>query len=252
MRKVLFVMLICLTATLWSQSPKMPINPIHIPTPTPTPPVSGLPGTVPIVMSSAQVFSNVAETWTFQNGFGDLSWVDVQPVDATHSIWHYHKNATEAYWGCGTPQAELWFYLEKDAAGNWYSTGGIINAPVGDGQGSTPVLNVAYPVNTKPGNARPYLIMPAKTGFSYSTLFDDTYPIGGTALKTDVNTVWATASYTEQLSIPFFTGLAYVSDQWEGPCIREKWYFAAGLGLVKVVPMECPGVDPRLDNIRIL
>jgi hypothetical protein len=221
----------------------VPINPIR-PFPMPTP----VPGPV---ITSDQIFNNVAETWTFQNGFGDLSWVDVQPVDATHSIWHYHKNATEAYWGGGTPQAELWFYLEKDSTGAWYSTGGIINAPVGNGQGSLPVLDVAYPVNTKPGHARPYLILPASTNFNYTTLFDDTYPIGGTTLKTDVNTVWSTASYAEQVTTPIFTGLAYVSDQREGPCIREKWYFAPGLGMVKVSPLECPGVDPRLDNIRI-
>jgi lysophospholipase L1-like esterase len=213
--------------------------------------VSGLPGQVPIIQTSDQVFLNVAETWTFQNGFGDLSWVDVNPVDATHSIWHYHKNATEAYWGGGTPQAELWFYLEKDAAGNWYSTGGIINAPVGNGQGSAPALDVAYPVNTKPPNARPYLIIPAATGFTYTTLFDDTYPIGGTTLKTDINALWSTSSYTEEVTTPVYTGLAFISDQSEETCIREKWYFAPGKGMVKVSPLECPGVDPRLDNIRI-
>lgn len=245
--KVLFVVALCIaSASCGGQIPKMPINPIHVATPTPTPvPVNT--SQAPIIITSDQIFKNIAETWTFQNGFGDLSWVDVNPVDANHSIWHYHKNATEAYWDGGTPQAELWFYLEKDAAGNWYSTGGIMNAPEGD----NPVLMVTYPVNTKPGNARPYLILPAATGFSYSTLFDDIYPIGGTTLKTDVNTVWATASYTEQVSIPFFTGLAYVSDQTEGTCIREKWYFAPGMGMVKVSPLECPGVDPRLDNIRI-
>lgn len=199
-----------------------------------TKPVSNPISQQAVVITSAQIFDNVAGTWTFQNGYGDLTWIEKIPVDSLHTIWHYSKNAARAYWAPTAEQAELWFDLEDDGNGNWYSTGGIFLAPVG----ANPILNVAYTVVTKAGHQRPYLIMPAKTGFSYSTLFDDTYPVGGTQLNTDVNSHWGTASYTEQVTTPLFTGLAYVSDQTEGQCIHEKWYFAPGLGLVQVIPLD--------------
>lgn len=212
-----------------------------------------LPQNIPVKMASADIFSNHAETWTFQNAYGDLTFIDINPTDATHSVWHYSKNAARAYWAPGADSAEVWFDIENDGLGNWYSTGGIFLAPVGP----DPILNVPYSVVTKAPNARPYLIMSAQTGFNYTTIFDDTYPVGGTTLHTDMNSRWATSTYTAQVSTPVYTGLAYVSDQWEGPCLHETWYFAPGFGLVEVNPVNegtCTGgptPDPNIIMKRI-
>lgn len=214
-----------------------PISNLPVPTPTP-------------VAQSAEIkyFTNVAETWTFQSqcqntlADGSLgpavtanSWIDINPVDSKHSVWHYRKDQPCAYWLPGTDSAELWFNLEL--ATHWYSTGGIMNAPFGNtGNGNQPVLNVAYPVNTKPGNARPYMILPAFGGFSYQTLFDDTYPIGGTALRTDINASWSTSSIVQNVSTPFYTGSALIVTVKEESII-EVYTFAPNLGLIQV---SCP------------
>lgn len=218
---------------------------------------------IPSVITQSQIFSNTPQTWTFESQCQNLqadgsrgpmvtahSFIEIQPVDANHTVWHYTKDQPCAYWLPDTEQAELWFDLELDASGNWYSTGGIINAPFGNaGNGDLPVLDVTYPVNAKTGQARPYLILPSSTGFSYQTLFDDQYPVGGTALKTAFNALWKTSSYTEFVSTPLFTGYAYVSDQTESS-INEKWYFAPNIGLVKVAcPNEGAGT-PCPDMIR--
>lgn len=195
-----------------------------------------------------QVFANKAETWTFQNAYGDISTIEVIRVDSHHTTWHYTKTATRAYWSPGVEQAEIWFYMEKDPDGGWYSTGGVVNMPFGD-FGSDPVLNVRYPVSTQKGYPRPYLILPAQTAFSYVTQFDDIVAINGQNLTHIPNQIWRTASYTDQCDTPVYKGPCLVSDQWEGTFIHEKWWFAPGVGLVKVAPLWWP--DPNITMVRI-
>lgn len=211
--------------------------------------------TTPEVITSAQVFKNVAETWTFQNPRGELTWVDIIPVDENHTTWHYRKNATDAYWAPTTPAAEIWFDLEKDSTGAWYSTGGVVNEPLGCSVCVGPTIMSRYPVATKPGQNRPYLILPADSTQPVSTaIFDDVFPIGNGLFNTAVNEQWQTFSGTEFVSTPVFTGLAYVSDQWEGPCIHERWWFAPGIGMVKVAPLfegACTLEDPNETMVRI-
>ena len=206
----------------------------------------------PHILTAADIFSNKAETWTFQNGWGDITTIEVSPVDANHSIWHYTKTAARAYWQPGVEQAEDWFDLERDAQGNWYSTGGVENMPLG-AFGSAPVLNLRYSVTTKPGQQRPYLILPSVADFSYQTLFDDTVPGNDGTLVTLPNLTWKTSSYMAFVQTPAYTGMAYVSDQWEGSCVHEIWWFAPNLGLVKVAPMYCggPAADPNATMVRI-
>jgi hypothetical protein len=67
---------------------------------------------------------------------------------------------------------------------------------------------------------------------------------------------WSTDSYIEQVTTPVYSGPALVSDQREGTCGHEKWYFAPGLGLVKVQPMNdssagCVAEDPALTMSRV-
>jgi hypothetical protein len=207
------------------------------------------------MLTADQIFSNKAETWLFKNGWGDTTTIEVIPVDANHTTWHYTKTAARAYWLPSVEQAENWFDLERDSTGAWYSTGGVDSMPVGCNWCDSPFVNMRYPVVTKDGYPRPYLILPAKADYSYDTVLDDTIPWGQGVLKTFPNTTWKTSSYMEYVSTPVFKGFAYVSDQWEGTCVHEKWYFAPGLGLVKVVPFiegSCEWkIDPNVTMVRV-
>jgi len=45
-----------------------------------------------------------------------------------------------------------------------------------------------------------------------------------------------------------------VSEQWEGPCVHEKWWFKPGVGLWKVAPLDegnCQPLDPMLTMERV-
>lgn len=188
-------------------------------------------------IAAAQVFSNVAETWTFQNGFGDITWIDVMPQADGSSIWHYRKNADRSYWMPGGQSAELYFFLAKDSSGAWYSTGGHIIAPFGYPWDSTHVpQDFTYTVSGVPSHPRPYLIL-ADSG----TVDDTVFPDVGLATAR-----WTTKMYVQDGFL--------ISEQWEGPCIHEKWWFKPGAGLWKVEPLDqgsCFDVDPRLNMQRI-
>lgn len=218
-------------------------------------PVNPNPQNKPIVITSAEVNKNIAETWTFENARGELTWVDIIPVDENHTTWHYRKIATGAYWAPTTPQAELWFDMEKDSTGAWYSTGGVVNEPIGCSVCVGPIIMQRYPVATKAGQNRPYLIIPADSAQPVSTaIFDDMFPIGNGLLNTAVNEQWQTFTGTEFVSTPVYTGMALISDQWEGVCIHEKWWFAPGFGMVKVAPLfegVCALDDPDETMVRI-
>lgn len=198
----------------------------------------GLPAEHPtpdVKILAAQVFSNHAETWDFRNGYGDLTWIDVEPQSDGSTVWHYHKNACRAYWMLNGCEAELWFKLSL-FDGRWYSTGGHISAPYGFPWDSTHTpQDFEYAVTGDPGMPRPYLIL-ADSG----TVDDTTFP------DFDAHTHWLTRMYVENGEL--------ISEQWEGPCVHEKWHFAIGHGLVKVEPLDdgsCVPADPRLIMTRI-
>ena len=194
-------------------------------------------------ITATSVFSNVAETWTFQNGFGDISWIDVIPVDENHTVWHYRKNADRAYWAPNVAGAELYFFLEKDSSGAWYSTGGHILMPQGCSWCLPDIhapVDFTYSVAGVPGHPRPYLIL-ADSGTSVDTIFPD----AGVE-----NARWATKMYTMAHLQEWFL----VSEQWELSCGHERWWFKPGRGLWYVEPLDqgaCVNVDPQLNMTRI-
>lgn len=194
------------------------------------------PATTQVAITSAQVFSNKAETWEFKNGYGELTWVDVSPQSDGSTIWHYHKNADRAYWMPDGKSAELYFFLAQDSSGAWYSTGGHIIARSGYPWDATHApQDFTYATVGIDGHPRPYLIL-ADSGTTDDTVFPDI----------TAETRWKTMMYVEHGML--------VSEQWEGPCIHEKWYFAVGRGMVKVIPFDggsCTGLDPLLTMERI-
>jgi lysophospholipase L1-like esterase len=76
--KVLFVVALCIaSASCGGQSPKMPINPVHVPTPTPTPVTNGGPGQVPIVRSGVVFFGDsVTARWPLDTYFPGKNYVN--------------------------------------------------------------------------------------------------------------------------------------------------------------------------------
>jgi hypothetical protein len=125
--------------------------------------------------------------------------------------------------------ATIDFFLERDSSGAWYSTGGHIVAPFGFPWDATHTpQDFTYTTVGIQGHPRPYLIL-ADSGITDDTVFPDI----------TAETRWKTMTYTENGML--------VSEQWEGPCIHEKWYFAIGRGLVKVIPFDnggCSTLDP--------
>lgn len=226
---------------------------------TPVKPQSSSPS-----ISAADVFSNFAETWTFISHCGNLlpngtrgpvteahTWIQVLPQMDGSTIWHYTKDKDCAYWAPDVPQAELYFFLSKDASNAWYSTGGRIIMPQGC-QWCLPNIHdpvdFTYSVAGIPGQPRPYLIL-ADSGTSVDTVFPDA---GGPA------TPWITKMYVRaHLQTNFL-----LSEQWEGnalhadgtPCGHERWWFKPGRGLWKIEPLDqgaCIDVDPLLNLERL-
>jgi hypothetical protein len=207
------------------------INRLPLDNPTPVQPVN--PPAPPSPIAASQVFSNQAETWSFKNAYGDLSWIQVSPQPDGSTVWHFTKNNCRAWWTPGACSAELYFNLSL-IDGKWYSTGGHILFPFGAPWDSTP-LDLVYQVFSDPGMPRPYLII-ADSGTSVDTTFPDPNP----------GTRWKTSMYVEDGEL--------ISEQWEGPCVHEKWHFAVGKGLVKVEPLDlgsCVPADPNLVMTRI-
>jgi hypothetical protein len=192
-------------------------------------------------IAASQVFGNIAETWTFQNGYGDISTIDVMPQADGSTVWHYLKNADRAYWAPGVSQAELYFYLAPDSNGQWYSTGGHIIFPIGCPWCSGP-LDLKYTVGLVPGLPRPYLII-GDSGTGVDTAYEDSSGPNG-------QVHWRTKMYVEDGFL--------ISEQWEGDCptqAHEKWWFKPGAGLWKVEPLTQGNcyipTDPNLIVQRI-
>jgi len=245
MYKVLSVVLLCITAIACGGSslPRLPQDggtPTASPSPTPTP-------TPAPTLAANQVFSNVSQTWVFTSQCQNLNsdgtrgpvvtahtYVEVMPVDSTHTTWHYTKDQPCAYWMPDGISAELYFYLEQDSTGAWYSTGGHIIAPYGYPWDSTHApQDFTYTLAIDPPRPRPYLIIPAQSGANtvvMKTTFADTQ---------GPNTPWETDSLTASISTPVYTGWSMESHQIEGDCnpscADEAWFFAAnGMGMVQV------------------
>lgn len=248
--------------------------PVDTPTPRPTPKFTPTPTPTPSPVTSAQVFSNVAQIWAFQSQCQNMqqdgtlspwivahSWIQVLPQPDTldidgvtvihNTIWHYTKDQPCAYWMPNSvfyedptkPLTELYFFLSTDATyattGSWYSTGGHIIAPNGFPWDTTvprPAQDFVYTVAGVPGYPRPYLIL-ANSGITLDTVFPDEGS--------------ATARWSTYMTVDAQGCLA--SDQYEGVRGHEKWHGCIGQGLVYIEVLnqgQLTNVDPRLNLVR--
>jgi hypothetical protein len=224
-------------------------------------------------VTGQQVFSgSMTGRMVFQNGNGQQTFIDVEKAPASDFlasgslVLHYTKTACAAYWAIGTCDAEVWFVISPVSDGSWIAAASLINFPTDVPAWAGHHLTTQNYVTPK-GSPAPYLIVPAGavagktdsrvTSYLRFDRYDElTYNsvISGAALA---QVFWRTDSYLESVTTPVYSGPALVSEQWEGTCGHEKWYFAPGLGLVKVQPINdgsagCVPEDPALTMSRVL
>ena len=221
------------------------------------------PVTAQSAITSAQVFSNTPQTWTFADGFGHQMTIATSPISCAFgscgdiSIWHYTKDSCAGYWNPHTPEQcaiatnidELYFVLRHDADNAWRCIGFTYLDYMGN--------KFKVQISQQAGKAAPYTIIPVSSSVSdpdtaYSAtiqalafdadLTDFSAPSGGTSFAT----TWRTDASAE--------GRELVSLQHEG-CVTEKWSFSSGLE--KVIPVvgignngACLTMDSRLTMIR--
>jgi hypothetical protein len=209
--------------------------------------------TSPITLLGPQVFNMdmVGQTWTFVNGYGDTTRIDIQPGEIPNSVvWHYTKDNARAYWTPSAEGAELWFELDLDPNNGWYNTTAhIIFRGACRFEWCTGPRDFTYTNATTPGKPRPYLIVPPKGTTDGTITLNTIFLDFGKP-----NTRWRTDAYLENVATPVYSGPALVSEQWEGPCLHEKWYLAPGQGLVQIIPLDegdCQGLPAELAMVRV-
>lgn len=218
-------------------------------------------------LTADAVFSNTPQKWEFVSQCQNLqpdgsrdqiveahTFIDVMPVDATHTVWHYTKDQPCAYWMPEGIDAELYFFLEQDTNGAWYSTGGHIIAPFGFPWDKTHApQDFTYSVTFDSSKPRPYLIIPAQSTGDVLAMVTTFADVQGP------NTPWETDSQTVSVTTPVYSGFAMLSHQIEGDCkpscADEGWAMAAnGTGMVQVTvynigsgPLAVPIVLTRIN-----
>ena len=244
-----------------------------------------------VTITAAQVFTPAmaGQRWTFRNGHGDLTQIDVespaqaeaevsaltgQPLTGNYLqpgdvIFHYTKKNCRAYWQPGLFLAELWFVLRAQPTGEVDSIASLINFPNPPAFANFNLLTTD--VQPVPGSRPGFVIVPASGNQDTATVSTSfiLYGVAGVLTFDSVLTspaqavtAWRTDAYVENVKTPAYSGPALVSEQWEGPCFpmhsactHERWYFAPGLGLVKVAPLAIGSgqddADPLLAMERL-
>lgn len=213
-------------------------------------------------ITSAQVFSNTAQTWDFVDGFGHHMTIAPSPIACAFgscgdiTVWHYTKDSCSGYWNPRTPEQcavavaldELYFVLRHDADGAWRCIGLTYLDYTGK--------KWKVQISKQPSNAAPYTVIPVSSAVSDAntaydalvqslafdaSLTDFSPPTGGTSFSQG----WKTDASAE--------GSSLISLQREG-CVTEKWTFTNGLE--KVIPVVgfgnngCLTLDSRLTMNR--
>ena len=241
--------------------------------------------TASATITSADVFNTgmIGQTWTFHNGYGDTTTISVEAAPAIASgfggnnvVFHYRKDNARAYWNPGTPDAELWFVLHQQADTSWTSTASLIKFPESCVFCTNPPNWTSLTASSRPivGKPIPYAIIPASATRGTTSTIDTMYELhmAFNSPEPDFSDItltqppvaqvpWRNSFFTAYVSVPAYTGPALVSEQWEGPCFpvmqpgcaHEQWFFAPGLGLVEVVPINLgagDNADPQLTMYR--
>jgi hypothetical protein len=236
------------------------------------------------MITAAEAYTpRVGDVWTFLNGYGDTTTITTEaapnPVacrGGRNVVWHYRKSNARAYWNPGIEAAEILFVLHQNPDSSWRSTASVIKFPkscVFCGGATSFTWHI---LDNPPGMALPYQIIPPtlKRGerLFYETKADAkggpniqelgcVVPDGQLVAEPGHGLQWSTAFYMEDVVTPIYSGPALVSEQRENcaptldnpGCGHEKWWFAPGLGLVKVWQINSTaGVENDLDKKLIM
>lgn len=218
--------------------------------------------------------------WRFFDGYGDQMtiniWCPSTDLGAGTVVWSYDKfdfGTCRGYWQPGTCNAHLDFLLTPQPDGSYVSPASLITFPQGCSWCIGWTIATAD-VTSVPGEATPYVIIPATATTGHITVTDTDYVghwLTGTLnfnsivaqVPSSAMTHWRTESYIQNVQTPSYNGPALISEQWEGPCFdstgtveqdqpgctHEKWSFAPAVGLVKV-QVFYPTNDRNLDMMR--
>ena len=182
----------------------------------------------------------------------EVTWNDTSAVAGragNNIVMHFANKSTDCtYWSLCVHNAELWFPLHQNADGSWRSTSSLINmrdgcpwCPAG------PFILTSQVIDNQPGMSLPYLIAPPTitagehlvnetrvcAGSAPGLTYDNTIPEDSLCGPMD-GEYWRTDFYIADVSTPVYSGPAIVSDQYEGTCGHELWYWAPGWGIVKI------------------
>jgi len=212
-----------------------------------------------MTITADEVFSPqmIGQTWEFEGSCGGdvldpmgklLTTYPMQPFHATVAVQHgtaftYTKDVDCGYWALGVKDAQLYdFALEQDADGGWYNTGGHIVMPFGCPWCDGPTDSFYTVAPAADGGPRGYQIIPPKGDDQHKEI-----------LKTEYGTTpWETDAYVETVDTPVYSGPALISEQTEGVCAHEKWYFGRGVGLVKVIAYFTPGCSGLQSEVTMV
>lgn len=252
-------------------SPKTAVRPIAsnaTPTPTPFPTPTPVTDQITITADSVLNMGMIGQTWTFQNALGMTNTFTIEsapPVaacrDGNNLVIHMTKTDKDTYWLLGADQAEILFLLHQNPDGSWRSTASLINEPLGS-TFNGPLVATYDVIDNQPGMPMPYMIAPpdTATGDNFinetratsiggdSLTFSCEIPAGFPLTGPNDGGYFRTDFYLAQVRTPLYSGAAIVSDQYEGACGHERWYFAPGLGIVEIESLN-DGGETKLNPI---
>jgi hypothetical protein len=210
-------------------------------------------------ITAADVFSlnMVGQTWVFRNSLGDTTTIDVQPSPyANCAVLFITKSISRAYWSPGSGGAKVQFEICQQSDGGWYSSRSIMSGDTDAGGHSAPWKSTSN-VGLVPSMPQAYQIIPP-SGSSHGTpsliskfrnynlnqmlTFAD---ITQNPNATIADVSWKTDSFVGPGCVPyrnycgnvlFITQLEHCTTPTDlgNGCIREKWGWAPGMGLISI------------------
>jgi len=211
------------------------------------------------VINATDVFSlnMVGQTWVFQNSMGDTTRIDVQPSPyASCAVLFITKSVSRAYWSPGSGGAQVQFEICQAKDGGWYSSRSIMSGNT-DAGGHPNAWKSTSNVTLVPSMPQAYQIIPP-SGSSQGTAslvskfrnynlsqvltFADitqnpSATIGDVAWETDASIGTECVPYQNYCgNVLFSTQLEHCDTptSLSNGCIRERWGWAPGIGLVSI------------------
>lgn len=233
-------------------APVPTVNPTPTPFPTPTP----VAGNVTLNAADVMNMGMIGQTWTFQNGNGDINTFTIESVPdgaacrgGNNLAIHMMKTTPGTYWGLGADHAEVWSVLHFNPDGSGRFISNLINFPLGcPWCGSGPLIFTGEIIEDTPDLPPPYLVSPPDTSSSDHFVnetrsastndpgltYNCTIPADEPLTDSKGGEYWRTDFYLAEVQTPAYSGPTILSDQFEGTCGHERWYFAPGMGIVQI------------------